>query len=168
MLIMHVRAVSGLGHITMSARPADTPWACIRQNQAQGCFRRSGPWGFRSGPGCGTITAIVSQTGLRILRDVPSGKPWPVEDTRRTRRGWMLLSRVSHMPRTGRLRPPRRHGKPVTVVSTDMPASREGAQIAESARWAGVGLGSEYARRSSASPAACGKPPALGALVPAS
>jgi len=87
--------------------------------------------GFKSGPGCGTITAIVSQTDLRILRDVPSGKPWPAEDTRRTRRGWMLLFRESHVPRTGRLRPPRRHCKPVTVMSTDMSASREGAQIAE-------------------------------------
>ena len=70
---------------------------------------RSGPWGFKSGPGCGTITAIVSQTDLRILRDVPSGKPWPAEDTRRTRRGWMLLFQESHVPRAARLRPPRRH-----------------------------------------------------------
>ena len=59
---------------------------------AQGCFCRSGPWGFKSGPGCGTITAIVSQTDLQILRDAPSGKPWPAEDTGRMRRGWILVS----------------------------------------------------------------------------
>ena len=85
-----------------------------------GCFRRSGPWGFKSGPGCGTATAIVSQTDLRILRDVPSRKPWPVEDAGRMRRGWMLVSGTRMCRAPGRLRPSRRHCKPVTVESADM------------------------------------------------
>ena len=65
--------------------------------------------GFKSGPGCGTMTAIVSQTGLRFWRDVPSGKPWPVEDTGRMHRGWMLVSVDTR--------------RPVTVESADMSAS---------------------------------------------
>jgi hypothetical protein len=47
---------------------------------------------FKSGPGCGTVTATVSQTDLRILPDAPSGKPWPAKDTGRMRHGWMLVS----------------------------------------------------------------------------
>jgi hypothetical protein len=64
----------------------------------QDCFRRSGPWGFKSGPGCGTVTAIVGQTDLRILRDAPSGKPWPAEDTGRLRRGRVLVSGTHRAP----------------------------------------------------------------------
>jgi hypothetical protein len=32
----------------------------------KGCFRRSGPWGFKSGPDCGTVTDI--RRPLRIQR----------------------------------------------------------------------------------------------------
>ena len=29
-----------------------------------GCFRSSGPWGFKSDPGCGTVTTILNCAGL--------------------------------------------------------------------------------------------------------
>jgi hypothetical protein len=59
---------------------------CYSPESCEACFCRSGPWGFKSDSGCGTVTAIVNRTRLTDLRDLhrpevaspPSGSARPL------------------------------------------------------------------------------------------
>jgi hypothetical protein len=50
-----------------------------------GCVRRSGPWGFKSGLDCGTVTAIIDRLGLaaRAAHRPPRQLPKPVTGSER-------------------------------------------------------------------------------------
>ena len=68
---------------------------CHSPESCRARFCRSGPWGFKSGSGCGTVTAIVNRTRLGNLRDLHR-REVACERHWRIRRGMTPVSGVAH------------------------------------------------------------------------